>query len=258
MTLNLSPEFTYGFFLILIRTTSMLVSAPLLSHRAIPAWMRIGFSVFFSLVLTPLQADRLPGAPANYGTLAGAVLSEALFGLALGLCMQLVFVGLSMGSHIIGLQMGYGLGSVYDPLTGAQFGAFDQFYAVLVTLIFFSVNAHYIIIQALAETLRAVPLGTFNPLTIQASAIAGIAAGMLVTAVRVVMPVLVALFLADVGMGFVARTVPQANILIVGFPIKIGVGILVLMAALPATASLMTVTFGGPLAGSSQALLGAR
>ncbi len=255
---NLSPEFTYGFFLILIRTSAMLVSAPLLSHRSIPAWMRIGFSIFFALVLTPLQSDRLPAAPANYGTLAGAVISEALFGLALGLSMQLVFAGLQMGSHIISLQMGYGLGSVYDPISGAQFGAFDQFYAILVTLIFFSVNAHYIIIQALAETLRAVPLGTFNPLSIPASAVAAIAAGMLVTAVRVAMPVIVALFLTDVGMGFVARTVPQANILIVGFPIKIGVGILVLIAALPATAGLMTAVFGGPLAGSSQTLLGAR
>ncbi|MCC6381755.1 MAG: flagellar biosynthetic protein FliR [Dehalococcoidia bacterium] len=255
--LTLSPAMTYGFLLILIRTSGMLVSAPLLSHRGIPAWTRVGFAVFFALVLTPLQEERLPAAPANLGVVAGAVLSEALFGLALGLAMQLVFAGLQMGSHLLGLQMGFGLGSVYDPVTGAQFGALDQFYAILAALVFFTVNGHHLVIQALAETLRAVPPGTFNPLMLQSGAIAGLVAGLFITAVRVALPVLAALFLTDVGMGFVARTVPQMNILVVGLPIKIGVGLIVLIAALPATTALMQTVVNGPLTGSSQRLLGA-
>jgi flagellar biosynthetic protein FliR len=249
---------TWGFLLILIRTSGMLVSAPLLSHKAIPAQARVGFAVFFALVLVPLQAENLPAAPTDYGHLVAGVLSEALFGLALGLAMQLVFTGLQMGSHILGVQMGFGLGAVYDPVTGAQFGAFDQFYAILVALVFFSVNGHHLVIQALAETIQAVPLGTFNPLTLQSDAIAGLAAGLMVTAVRIAMPIVVALFLTDVGMGFVARTVPQANILVVGMPIKIGVGLLVLIAALPATTQLMQGVIGTSMVGSSEQLLGVR
>ena len=256
--LTLTPDLTYGFFLILIRTSAMLVSAPLLSHRAIPSWMKIGFSVFFALIMVPLQKDHLPAAPNSYGPLAGAVISEVLFGLALGLAMQLVFVGLQMGSHLIGLQMGFSIGSVYDPITGSQFGSFDQFYGILVTLIFFSVNGHYLVVSALSETLRAVPPGTFNPLALQSGAISSLAAGLMVTAARVAMPVLVALFLTDVGMSFVARTVPQANILVVGFPIKIAVGLIVMAAALPATTTLMGNVVDGPLTGSSLQLLGAR
>ena len=256
--MNLSPEFTYGFFLILIRTASMLVSAPLLSHRSIPAWMRIGFAVFFSLVMVPVQGDRLPEPPAGYGTLAAAVLSETLLGLGLGMAMQLIFIGLQMGSHIIGLQMGFSLGAVFDPVSGAQFGAIDQFFSILVTLVFFTVNGHHMVIQALAETLWAIPPGSFDPLSLQSSAIASLVSGLFVTALRVAMPVVVALFVTDVGMGFVARTMPQANVLIVGLPIKIGVGIIVLIAALPATTALMTGVIGGSLAGSSLRLLGAR
>jgi len=101
-----------------------------------------------------------------------------------------------------------------------------------------------------------VPPGTWNPLVLQADGIAGLASGLMVTAVRVAMPIVVALFLTDVGMGFVAKTVPQANILVVGMPLKIGVGLLVLIAALPATASLMQAVIGGPLTGSSERLLG--
>lgn len=255
---NLSPAFAYCFLLILIRTSGMLVSAPLLSHKGIPAWTKVGFAVFFALVLVPLNQDRLPPAPQQLGDLAAAVIRETLFGLALGLAMNLVFLGLQMASRLVGVQMGFGLGSVIDPITGAEFGTFDQFYALLVTLVFFSMNGHHVVIQALSETVRAVPPGTFDPASMQSSALVALIAGLTVTAVRIAMPVIAALFLADLGMGFVARTVPQMNVLIVGMPVKVVVGVVVLGASLPATTQLMNGVMGGALAGSSQQLLGVR
>jgi flagellar biosynthetic protein FliR len=120
------------------------------------------------------------------------------------------------------------------------------------------VNGHYQVVLALAETLRAIPPGTFDPLALQSTAIASLVTGLFVTAVRVAMPVLVALFITDVGMGFVARTMPQANVLVVGLPVKVGVGVLVLIAALPATTALMNGIIGNAMAGSSLRLLGAR
>ncbi len=255
---QLSPEFTYGFLLILIRTSAVFVSAPLLSHKGIPSYTKIGFAVFTALVLVPIESDHLPPAPETLGQLTDGVLRETLLRLALGLAMNLVFVGLQMASHIIGVQMGFGLGSVIDPVTGHEFGAFDQFYALLVTLVFFSINGHHMVIQALAETIRAVPPATFDPLSIRSEAIAPLMAGLMVTAVRVAMPILVALFLTDLGMGFVARTMPQVNVLIVGMPVKVVVGFVVLGAALPATVQLMNGVVGASLAGSSMQLLGVR
>jgi flagellar biosynthetic protein FliR len=256
--LNLSPAFTYTFFLILIRTSGMLVSAPLLSHKAIPSWTKVGFAVFFALVLVPLKNDHMPVPPEQFGGLADAVISEDLDGLALGLAMNMVFIGLQLASHIIGVQMGFGLGAVLDPITGAEFGTFDQFYTLLVTLVFFSINGHYIVIQTLAETLRAVPPGTFDPFNLQLAGLTSLFAGLTVTAVRIAMPVMAALFLTDLGLGFVARTVPQMQVLVVGAPVKIVVGVLVLAAALPATMTIMNGVINTQLAGSSQQLLGVR
>jgi flagellar biosynthetic protein FliR len=256
--LNLSPAFTYTFFLILIRTSGMLVSAPLLSHKAIPSWTKVGFAVFFALVLVPLQKDHMPVPAEQFGGLADAVIREVLFGLALGLAMNMVFIGLQLASHIIGVQMGFGLGAVLDPITGAEFGTFDQFYTLLVTLVFFSINGHYIVIQTLAETLRAVPPGTFDPFNLQLAGLTSLFAGLTVTAVRIAMPVMAALFLTDLGLGFVARTVPQIQVLVVGAPVKIVVGVLVLAAALPATMTIMNGVINTQLAGSSQQLLGVR
>ena len=254
----LSPAWTYSFFLILIRTSGMLVSAPLLSHKGIPSWTKAGFAVFFALVLVPLQKDALPPAPEQMGTLVAGVFRELLFGLALGLAMNLVFIGIQMSSHILGLQMGFGLGGVFDPVSGVEGGVFDQFYALLVTLVFFTINGHYMVIQTLAETVRAVPPGTFDPLSLHSSTgLAGLMAGLTVSAVRIAMPVMVALFLADLGLGFVARTVPQMNVFAVGMPVKIVVGVLVMVAALPMTMQVMNGVISTSLAGSSQRLLGA-
>ena len=251
-----TPEYTYAFFLVLLRTSSMLVSAPLLSHRGIPAYTKVGFALFFSLVLVPLQGDNPPTPPQNFGVLIDDAVREVLFGLALGVVMNIVFIGVQMASRLIGLQMGFGLGAVFDPITGAEFGSFDQFYSLLVTLVFFAMNGHYIVIQTLAETTNAVPLGTFDPLLLTPDSMTALLAGLMVTAVRLAMPVMAALILTDLGMGLASRTVPQMQVLIVGAPIKIGVGIIVLGAALPATVTLLHGVLGSSLAGSSRVLIG--
>lgn len=255
---QLSPAFSYTFLLLLIRVSGMLVSAPLLSHKGIPSWTKVGFAIFFSLVLVPLQGDAMPQPPTQLGTLADGVLREVLFGLALGLAMNLVFIGLQLASRLVGVQMGFGMGAVMDPITGAEFGTFDQFYALLVTLVFFTINGHHLVIQVLAETTRAVPLGSFDPFSLQVSGVTTLIAGLTVTAVRMAMPVIAALFLTDLGLGFVARTVPQVQVLVVGAPIKIVLGVIVLGAALPVTMTMMNGIINSQLAGSSQLLLGGR
>ena len=111
--MELSPAFTYALLLVMIRTSTMLVTSPLLSHKGIPAMTKAGFAVFFALVLVPLNSDNLPAAPEQLGTVVDAVLREALFGLLLGLAMNMVFLGLQMASRIVGVQMGFGLGGVY-------------------------------------------------------------------------------------------------------------------------------------------------
>jgi flagellar biosynthetic protein FliR len=256
--LDVSPAFAYTLLLLLVRTSTMLVTAPLLSHRAIPPQLKAGFALFLALVLLPLDGKGLAEPPAQLGSLVVGVIHEVLFGLALGLAMNIVFMAMHMASRIIGFQVGFGIGGVIDPLTGADNGTFDQFYAVLVTLVFLTVNGHYVVIQALSETVRAVTPGTFDPLSMRPAALAPLAAGLFVTAVRVAMPVMAALFLADLGMGFVARTMPQINVLIVGMPVKVLLGVVVLGASLPVTVHLMNGVITSSLAGSSQQLLGVR
>src|SRR5690606_18848031 len=119
-----------------------------------------------------------------------------------------------------------------------------------------TIQGHYLVISALAETVQAVPPGSFDPFAaLAAGEIGALAAGLMVTAVRIALPVMAALFLVDLGMGLVARTVPQVQVLFVAMPVKIGVGILVLMVSLPATSHLMGGVVTNSLAGTSVRLL---
>ncbi|HJN93691.1 MAG TPA: flagellar biosynthetic protein FliR, partial [Dehalococcoidia bacterium] len=102
-------------------------------------------------------------------------------------------------------------------------------------LIFFLVNAHHQVIAGLFGTFDILPLNTFSGDELNITAMIQISAQMFISAVQIALPIVAALFMTDVALAVIARTMPQLNVLIVGMPVKIAVGLLMLMTALPAT-----------------------
>lgn len=254
--LTFTPETGWALALLFIRAGGLAVTAPLLSHRAIPPLAKVGLTGALAVAMLPAARATGLEAPASLGQVVEGVLREAILGLLLGLAMNMVFVAVHMASRLAGVQMGFSIGGVLDPVTGNDSAALDQFYSVLAALIFFATSGHLVVVATLAETVRAVPPGTFDPVGLSAEAAASFGAGLLVTAMRIAMPVVAALLLVDVGLGIAARTVPQMQVLLVGLPVKVGVGLLVLAAAMPVTTYLMRGAIEGPLAGASLRLLG--
>ena len=114
-------------------------------------------------------------------------------------------------------------------------------------LVFFAVNGHHIVVAALIDTFAIVPAGQADLGLIAGEQVVPFFAAMFTVAVRIALPVLGALLLTDLAMGLVARTVPQMNVLVVGFPIKIATGVLVLAVSVP----LLTSFVGGVLTSSA-------
>jgi flagellar biosynthetic protein FliR len=113
------------------------VASPLFGARSVPAQAKIGFAVLLSLVVLPMQAK--PDAiSTNMLVFASMVGSEVLVGLAIGVAISLVFQTVEMAAAIVSVQAGFGVSAVLDPLTGAQTGMLEQFYRLLVTLLFFA------------------------------------------------------------------------------------------------------------------------
>jgi flagellar biosynthetic protein FliR len=244
---NVSPEWSANFLLVLARLSTAIVASPLIGAHSVPAQTKIGLAVLLSLIVVPLASPHLADAPTTLYAFCAAVGSEAMIGLVMGIGVSLVFAALEMGASLVSLQMGFGLGGVFDPFTGAQSGALEQFYKVFVTLIFFSINGHYLVIRGLLQTFEVVPPGTADISLVAGARIVPFFAALFAAAVQIALPVMGALLLTDIALALVGRTVPQLNILVVGFPVKIGVGLLVLAASMPVMTLFISNVFGRAL-----------
>ncbi len=245
--LHVSPEWSAHFLLVLARLSAAIVATPLLGARSVPAQTKIGLAVLLSLIVVPLQSTQLATIPTNLFVFVTLVGSEVLVGIALGIGTSLVFQAMEMGASLVSVQMGFGLGGIFDPLSGAQTGAMEQFYRIVVTLIFFTMNGHYLVIRGLIQTFEVVPAGTADLSLIAGARVVPFFASLFVAAVQVALPAMGALLLTDLALALVGRTVPQLNILVVGFPVKIGVGLIVLAASMPLMTLFISGVFGRAL-----------
>jgi len=139
----------------------------------------------------------------------------------MGLAFSILMVGADLGGLMIGRQAGIALGQVFNPSQDTEATITGQLYTIVVTLIFLGVGGHRATVAALLDTYRTIPLLSYEA---DASII-----DLLITAltsafalgIRIAGPVLIALFLAGVALAVLSRTMPQINILTVGFTIRV-------------------------------------
>ncbi len=220
------------FGLLFSRCLGFYIAGPLFAQRTIPSQIKLLLAVVTSLALMPLVTTAGP-PPADLWGFGLAVAGETFAGLLLGFAATLPFAGIRLGASLVGIQMGFGIVNVIDPKEGGQNPILSRFYHMLTLVLFLLLNGHHLLIRALGVSLELVPLGGAQLSTGLAGHLIGLAGTMFLTALAVGGPLIAVLFLADAALGFVARTVPQMNIFIVGFPIKIALGLLGIGLTLP-------------------------
>jgi flagellar biosynthetic protein FliR len=139
--------------------------------------------------------------------------------------------------------MGLGMASLFDPQNAATTTIMGQFFAILGLLLFFQLDGHHTLLLALQESFRLLPLGGVHFDGNIIWTVVKLFSGMFSLAVRIAVPVIVVLLIADLALSLIARTVPQLNVFILGFPLKIGLGLLVLIAILPLLATVFRNLF---------------
>jgi flagellar biosynthesis protein FliR len=220
-----TPQQAAAFILVLMRTAGLFLTSPLFSSRNIPsmlkgAWALLMAFLLFTVVPIP-QEIPIAGAPFGF-----AVARELLVGFVIGLAAYLMFVGIQLAGQVVDIQMGFGMVNIIDPMSSAQVSVMGQYFYLVATLVFLAVDGHHLLLRALADSFELVPLGqaAFTP------TLAGLfnekAAGIFLVAFRVGAPVVGALFLTNLALGVLARTVPQMNVFIVGMPLNVAVGLL--------------------------------
>lgn len=239
MLIEQSPLYLQNFVLILTRVGAVLMASPLFGVRGMPPHSKIGLAVFITLIFLPLESAELVPLPPGLLPFVIAVARELLIGLAVGFAVTLVFSGFHMAAQIISLQIGYNISGVLDPVTGFESSPLDQFYSVLVMLLFLTINGHYELLVGLRQTYEVAPLGSLDASFLSSESVVRLSANTFVIALRIAMPLTAALLLADLGMAVIARTVPQIPVFLVGMPAKVALGLIFLMVTLPATVLVM-------------------
>lgn len=229
LSIDLGPQ-VWTLLALLVRVGVLVFLFPVGSAR-VPISVRLGLSGWLAFALwraVPPENWLLPqpGYPL-------ALVREALVGLGMALVIQLVMGAVQLAGQLVDMPMGFGVVNLLDPQTGQQVPVLSQLFSILAALLFFVLGGPAVLLAALRQSLNWIPIGTAAVTGETARLLIRESAGVFATGLRLSLPVVAAGFLADVSLGVLSRAVPQFNVFIEGFPIKIGLGLLVLLAAVP-------------------------
>jgi len=230
------------YLLMFVRVITLMALLPIFGANYVPLQLKAAFGLIFTSVLFSVQLTMgLPEFPGTFslGLFFLLVIKEALVGLALGFASTFLFTAVSFAGRMIDTTMGFGFVEVADPMSEEQSTVLGQFQVILFTILFLLINGHYFLLITIQRSFDLIPLFSAvfpgGPMTAQ---LTGMVANIFVLGIRLAAPVFVTLFLTELALGIVARTVPQMNIFFVGLPLKIFVGIGSMFIALPMLASL--------------------
>jgi len=215
-----------NFLLVTLRTGCLLYFCPPWDSRFIPAQIRVFSILGLSLALTPVVSPLLPPFPPTWSAGALLVIREFLMGLACGLVFRFLFAGIQMAGNLAAIQMGFSMATLLDPQTQAQNTILAEMLVMLATLIFLAIYGHHALLRLLVQSFQEVPPSTSISLPESLFAyVPSLGRLMYSLAVQLLAPVLILLFLTQLALGLVARAVPQIQVMIVGFPLTIALGL---------------------------------
>jgi len=232
------------------RVSALMVFAPFFASTTISPRIKAGFTVVLTALLYPVVAPDLPPLFAARGwQVAGG---ELVVGLLMGITLQFVFEGVELAGQIVGFQVGHSLANLINPLSDVETPILANFYQAVALLIFLQLDVHHWVLRGVAKSFQYCPPGTVVASPVVAEQLCRAAGGMLIMAVQVAIPTLLATILIDISLGFLGRASPQLPVLFVGISVKSIVAFLVVMGTLRFWPGLLERYFGEALATSEQ------
>lgn len=240
MTAALWMTFLPALVLVLTRISGLMLSAPVFSSAAIPPQVKIALTVILSLIIFPAVYPQMTNIPPSLLGISGAVVTELMIGLTIGLAANLFFAGIELGGEMISQQMGLGLANVFNPMLESESGVVAQVYVMVCMALLLVFNGHHLLLGAVLDSYRFLPpmAQSMDPHVL--TVIRSLLGSSFVIAMKLAIPSILLLFLVSMFMGFLGRTVPQINILVVGFPLRISVGLIGMVATFGLTLTVFT------------------
>jgi flagellar biosynthetic protein FliR len=242
VTLHLDTAWLITLMLATMRMTVLLTLTPALGGSNVPPQARI-------VLLLALTAAMLGAMPAmagptivEPGPLLQCALTELIIGAAMAFGLHCAFGAFSLAGKMLDLQIGFSVGAVFDPVTRAASPMLGTLLTMLGAVLFYAMEGHHMLVRMVAYSFEKVPMGSTLPWQAAKPFVDQFGA-MFVFGLTLAAPVVVALFLVDIGLGIVSRTMPQMNVFLISLIVKIIVGLLIFMVALQSMAVVMKRSF---------------
>ncbi|WP_456452675.1 flagellar biosynthetic protein FliR [Hydrogenimonas sp.] len=233
----LAPDHVYTFLLLFVRLSTLFVFLPFYNHMSVSPQIKAAFAFYLTLVLFPLMPTT--PAPETWAPFFAALFSEIVLGLIAGVALNIVFGIFSYAGEQIAFVMGFSLASVMDPQSQIQSPLVSQFLTMMALLILLAFDGHHMMLVWMVEALKAAPLGGLAMNHAMFDYLMSAMGHLFLMGFSVAFPIVALSLLSDIIFGMLMKTMPQFNLLVVGFPIKIGLSLLVWAVVLGA----MMLTF---------------
>ena len=251
--LSIEPQL-WALVFVMVRIGAAFVVAPVFGAVGVPLIVRVALSAAIGVLVLgahPVAAPPTVFAAATFLSVG----AEALVGLSLGFVLQVAFAGPLVASEVIGTSMGLGFASAIDPQNGRSTPALGQFFSVMLTLLFLSVDGHLVLVDMLVRSYDVLPPGAA---WLGADRIKGVAlfggyiflAGLLLA-----LPVGFLLLCLNMVVGMMSRAAPSLNLFAVGLPASLAVGVVALAIAFPAMGDYLQVIVREGLAATQSLVL---
>ena len=208
------------FVLVLTRVSGLVMTAPVFGSRNVPLRVRAFLAIALAFLITPLQGGGLSVAPGNLLELLVFVGREALLGLALGLSVLILFTGLQLTGQLMGQISGMSLADVFDPSYETDVSIFSQLLDLVAVAVFLAIGGHRQVLAALLDTFQNLPVGNADLPSSVVSTLVALLGESFEIGLRAAAPVMVALLLSVLILGLISRTLPQLNVIAVGFSLN--------------------------------------
>lgn len=221
--IDLSVVIRFG--LLLVRPGMLVMVAPVLGGTFAPTPVKVAITVLLALVLAPTVT--VPALTSDV-SLALIIAREMAIGLSLGLAMRALIAAAELGGHLGGYQIGFSYAATIDPVSGVRNSVITSLYGLLAMLAFFAVNGHHQILRAMAASYEGLPIGGGHVEESILTGVRQILALIFTVGVRLAAPLVLVLLLVELAVGLVSRSAPSLNFMVVGYPVRLLVGLLVL------------------------------
>lgn len=228
-----------GFALVLARVSGLMIVAPVLGSNVIPIRLRAAVAFTLSLMIFPIVLPTI-GSELPLATAVVGMIGELLIGVVLGLGMSMLFVAMEFAGLMIAQQAGLAIAEVFDPVLQTSTTPLGQLYFMSALFVFLFAGGLRAMVQGLLDSFGSLPLLTFSVNDSVVDVLSDLLMGSMVLALRLAGPAITALLLTSVAMGLISRTMPQLNILAVGFSIRIVAALLIVAATLASIEPIIT------------------